>query len=258
MADLILRPIGVVRSAIRERKSMPSLGAPARVEVFAEYVQGLYRLEKHSHFWVLAWLEGAERDVLQVLPRRVAEPAPEGLHGVFAVRSPVRPNPVGLTLARLLGSHGAVLEFDRLDFIDGTPVIDLKPYFVARDMVFSALNLPIGRPPSREALRETLLAQAINFHGERCPDLELAVDVLTDFRDSVLELNEPLTFQASVPLGRPHLADAVMGITRTSPGRGTLAFHDADLLGCECETAAAVYELLPAGFRLKDLTRRQS
>ncbi len=97
-----LRQIGAVRCEYRERKSVPRLGAPASVELLPNYVEALHRLEKHSHLWVLAWLDKAERDVLQVTPRGVADRGPEGLHGVFAVRSPVRPNPIGLTLGRVL------------------------------------------------------------------------------------------------------------------------------------------------------------
>ena len=85
---------------------MPPLGAPAAVDLFPEFADGLLRFEKHSHIWVMAWLDGAERDVLQVTPRGVRDRGPDGLHGVFSVRSPARPNPIGLTAARVLRVEG--------------------------------------------------------------------------------------------------------------------------------------------------------
>lgn len=203
---------------------MPVFGAPAVVEVFPEFAEGLLRIEKHSHIWVLAWLDG-ERDLLQVTPRGVTD---NTLHGVFAVRSPARPNPIGLTAARVVSVRGLAIEVERLDFLDGTPVVDLKPYFVTRDAIFSATNAPIGRPADRDALRESLLIQAIQFHGERCPDLELAVAIVEEFRAEVLDFAEPNLWHIAVPTSRPHLVDAVMGITRATLGRGSLELHEDD------------------------------
>jgi hypothetical protein len=175
----------------------------------------------------LAWLEG-ERDVLQVTPRRVTDPSPTGLHGVFAVRSPARPNPIGLTLARVAAIDARMIQFDLLDFVDGTPVVDLKPYFVSRDIVFGARNVQIGRPPDRKALRESLMLQAQNFHGEICPDLELAVDIVVRFRAEVLDLNDPPDWSVAAPGTRLHLIDALMGMTRATFGRGSLRFGTED------------------------------
>src|SRR5690349_4607417 len=86
--DNELRFIGVVRSPVNERKQMPPFGAPASIELDPQYADGLLRIEKHSHLWVLAWLMGKpERDVLQVVPRGVDPASADPLHGVFAVRS---------------------------------------------------------------------------------------------------------------------------------------------------------------------------
>ncbi|MBI4876711.1 MAG: tRNA (N6-threonylcarbamoyladenosine(37)-N6)-methyltransferase TrmO [Acidobacteria bacterium] len=223
-----LRPIGYVRSAVGERKSMPPLGTIADVELLPEFAAGLLRIEKHSHLWVMAWLDQAEREVLQVTPRGVSDRGPAGLHGVFAVRSPARPNPIGLTLTRILGLDGLRIRCERLDFLDGTPVIDLKPYFVTRDAALAANNAPIGRPLNREALRDALTLQAANFHGELCPDLALAVEAIERFRAEQLELAEPDAWEITVPLAWPCLVDAVMGMTRATPGKGNLHFAVGD------------------------------
>jgi tRNA (adenine37-N6)-methyltransferase len=228
-----LRPIGVVRCSVTERKQMPPWGVPARVELHEEFGAGLQRIEKHTHLWVLAWLDvqppgraGDEREVLQVTPRGVREAGEEGKHGVFAVRSPARPNPIGLTAARLLSLEGRVLNLDRLDFLDGTPVLDVKPYFVTRDMIYSAAGRQIGAPASREALRESLAAQAVAFHGRMAPGVALGVRIVEHFRSTHCGLNDPPSWRVEAPLADPVLLDALLGITRTSPGRGDLLLHD--------------------------------
>ena len=239
-----LRPIGVVRSEIRERKKMLALGAPASVEIFEEFMPGLHRVEKHSHVWVLAWLDG-ERDVLQVTPRGVADRSAAGLHGVFAVRSPARPNPIGLTAARVTGIDGRLIHLDRLDFIDGTEVVDVKPYFVTRDTIFSATNVQIGRSADRMALRESLLMQAAQFHGEICEELELAVGVVERFRAEVLDLNDPPEWRIATPAHRPHVIDAIMGMTRASLGRDSLRLHEPDCVIFTLGEQRYSYDLAP-------------
>jgi tRNA (Thr-GGU) A37 N-methylase len=198
------------------------------------------RLEKHSHIWVLAWLGAAERDVLQVIPRGITDRRPENLHGVFAVRAPVRPNPIGLTVARVLGLEESAIEVERLDFLDGTPVVDIKPYFWTRDVIFSAANLQIGKPASREALRESLVIQAVNFHGELCPDLAAGVRMIEHLRAEVLGMQDPGELKVTAPLSRPCLVDALIGTTRATPGRRTLRFHAADRV--QFEHNGGVYE----------------
>jgi tRNA-Thr(GGU) m(6)t(6)A37 methyltransferase TsaA len=240
-----LRPIGVVRSEAKERKQLPPLGLPATIELFAEYEPGLLHLEKHTHLWVLVWLHAAERDLLQVVPRGVRAEDPDALHGVFAVRSPVRPNPIGLTLTRIERVEGCRIHVARLDFIDGTPVIDLKPYFVSRDMVYSAANAQIGRPASRENLRESLWEQALNFHGEACAELALAVRIIEHFRWEVLEGRDPARVVVSAPRQRGCLVDGLMGMTRVSLGRRTLDLIEDDSVILEHEGVRHRYDLRP-------------
>lgn len=228
MTEWELKPVGVVRCPVRERRQMPVWGVPASIEIHPEFEDALHRIEKHTHVWVFGWLilGGMERDVLQVTPRGVSDTGPEGLHGVFAVRSPARPNPLGLTAARLLRREGGRLDLDRLDFLDGTPVVDIKPYFINRDLIFSAAGRQVGKPRSRQDLRESLLVQAVQFHGERRPDIELGVRILEHYRATVHDMNDPGGYRVTAPLSRPVLIDALQGITRATPGRGTLAFHD--------------------------------
>lgn len=127
-----LRPIGIVHNEVRPPQKMTPFGVPSTVEILPQYEEALLHIEKHSHIWVLAWIDRGERDLLQVMPRSGNE-----LRGVFAVRSPARPNPIGLTSARLLKREGLTLYLDKLDFLDATVVLDIKPYFPVRDVHFA-------------------------------------------------------------------------------------------------------------------------
>jgi L-fuculose-phosphate aldolase len=122
-------PIGWVRSSLKHRADAPKQGyegAPdARIQVEPRFQPGLDRLSPGQDLLILTWLHQSRRDVLAVHPRRdLSKP----LHGVFATRSPDRPNPIGVHRVRLLGiESGGVLHVAPLEAIDGTPVVDIKP-----------------------------------------------------------------------------------------------------------------------------------
>ncbi|GHD11055.1 tRNA (N6-threonylcarbamoyladenosine(37)-N6)-methyltransferase TrmO [Tianweitania populi] len=102
----------------------------AQVLVDEDYREGLLGLEAHSHVIILTWLHRSARDLIVQQPRHAEEP-----RGTFALRSPVRPNPIGLHVARLVSVDMAEgrLVLEALDVLDGTPVIDIKPYFASSD-----------------------------------------------------------------------------------------------------------------------------
>ena len=131
--------IGRVRSPWTSRQECPrnltaarEAGHPARIEIDADYRAGLFGLEGTSHVILLTWLDHARRDLIVQNPRNAGK-----RRGVFALRSPVRPNPIGLHVVRLAGLDAAagLLEIDAIDVLDGTPVIDVKPYFAGIDAV---------------------------------------------------------------------------------------------------------------------------
>ena len=123
-----VRPIGTVASPLSDLASAPRQGdedAPeARIVVEPAFRDALDGLRAGDEVIVLTWLHRARRDVLRVHPRGDAS-RPE--QGVFATRSPHRPNPVGLHRVEILGIDGTVLRVRNLEAVDGTPVIDLKP-----------------------------------------------------------------------------------------------------------------------------------
>ena len=128
-------PIGCVHSTLKERAGAPRQaweGAPnARLEIHAAFVECLDGIQPGHEIWILTWLHESRRSVLKVHPRgEVFNP----LMGVFATRSPDRPNPIGLHRAKVLSVDGnGWLEVDGLEAIDGTPIVDIKPVLERRD-----------------------------------------------------------------------------------------------------------------------------
>lgn len=124
-----LRPVGTVRSRLAARADAPrhgSEGAPeAWLEIDPAFGEALEGIVAGSEILVLTWLHQGDRDTLRVHPRGDPQ-AP--LQGVFATRSPDRPNPIGLHRVRVLELAGALrLRVEPLEAIDGTPVLDIKP-----------------------------------------------------------------------------------------------------------------------------------
>ncbi len=125
---IVLSRIGVVRSPYTDRARIPR-GPGARheaegvLEIREDLEPGLTDIEGFSHLYVLWIFDRAEGFDLRVTP-----PTDDRPHGVFATRAPRRPNPLGLTVVRLLRREGARLHVRGLDMLDGTPIVDLKPY----------------------------------------------------------------------------------------------------------------------------------
>jgi tRNA-Thr(GGU) m(6)t(6)A37 methyltransferase TsaA len=127
-SDLLLRPVGVVRSELRARDRAPMQGdegAPdAWIELRPEVASAAASLSPGDELLVLTWFHEADRSVLEVRPRGDRT---RPLTGVFSTRSPDRPNPVGLHRVRVLEVEPRRIRVGPLEAIDGTPVIDLKP-----------------------------------------------------------------------------------------------------------------------------------
>lgn len=126
--ELVMRPVGFVRSPYHETSDVPkgcgtTHAAEGVIEVLPEFAPGLLDIEGFSHLFVIWVFDRAAPCELQGVP-----PTDDRPHGVFATRSPRRPNPLGLTAVELLGREGGTLRVRGLDMLDGTPVLDLKPY----------------------------------------------------------------------------------------------------------------------------------
>ncbi len=126
--DLVLQPVGAVRSSLLRLEDAPrqgSEGAPeAWLEIDARFADAVEGLAPQDVILVLTWLHQADRETLKVHPR--GEPN-NPLSGVFATRSPHRPNPIGLHRVTLLQIVGRRLRVHPLEAVEGTPILDIKP-----------------------------------------------------------------------------------------------------------------------------------
>ena len=126
--DITMRPIGTIRTAYTETSSIPK-GPGARheaegvLEIRPDLEPGLADIDGFSHLFVLWVFDRSGGADLVARP-----PCDDRAHGVFATRSPRRPNPIGLTVVELLGRDGSRLRVCGIDMLDGTPILDIKPY----------------------------------------------------------------------------------------------------------------------------------
>src|SRR6266850_98752 len=122
------QPIGFVKSPYQDTKAIPrGLGAThaadGAIEILPEFEIGLTDIDGFSHLFVLWVFDRSQRVELLGTP-----PSDDRPHGVFATRSPRRPNPIGLTVVELLGREGRTLRVRGIDMLEGTPILDIKPY----------------------------------------------------------------------------------------------------------------------------------
>lgn len=128
MKQISYIPIGIIHSPFKKAKGSPIQSATAGeakgcVEIYSKYTSGLKDLEGFSHVILLYHFHLSKRYSLTVRPFLDQNP-----HGLFATRAPARPNPIGLSVVRLAGIEGAMLSIDHVDILDGTPLLDIKPY----------------------------------------------------------------------------------------------------------------------------------
>ena len=108
--------------------------AECTIEVDPRWAQALVGVESCSHLVVLSWMDQSRRDLVLQVPRHYGTG-----RGTFALRSPARPNPIAVSVVRLLGIEGTRLKVVGLDCLDNTPLVDLKPYFASTDAVGEAV-----------------------------------------------------------------------------------------------------------------------
>jgi tRNA-Thr(GGU) m(6)t(6)A37 methyltransferase TsaA len=128
MKEIKYKPIGIIRSPFKDITGMPiqptgARGITGTVEVEPEYADGLKDIEGFSHIILVYHFHLSEGYTLEVKPFM-----DDHLHGVFATRAPKRPNPIGISVVKLVKVEGHVLRVEDLDIVDGTPLLDIKPY----------------------------------------------------------------------------------------------------------------------------------
>jgi tRNA (adenine37-N6)-methyltransferase len=125
--DFVMKPIGVIHSPFTDPKQTPiqpsRSHATGQVEVYPEFAEGLQDVEGLSHLILLYVFHRSTGYALHVRPFLDNQ-----LHGLFATRYPARPNPIGLSIVRLLARRVNILDVEGVDVLDGTPLLDIKPY----------------------------------------------------------------------------------------------------------------------------------
>ena len=128
MDEIKYKPIGVIHSPFKEPKGTPiqpaaATGTRGTVEVFPEYAKGLKDIDGFSHIILIYHFHLSRGASLEAKPFMDNE-----TRGVFATRSPSRPNPIGVSVVRLIKIEGRILHIQDIDIVDGTPLLDIKPY----------------------------------------------------------------------------------------------------------------------------------
>lgn len=215
-----VRPIGVVRSPYTQKVEAPrqpraAEGIEGRIELHASFAHALEDLDGFEHVWVIAWMDRTTGFHPKVHP-----PRSEKKRGVFATRSPHRPNPIALSVMELVRIEGTVLHVRGVDLLDGTPVLDIKPYVPWTDAI----------PRSRVGWLET---EAEPMEGERPDDPRGAFEVTVTpraaaqiawlaARDVVLEPTVRTVLETS-PRPRPYRR---IRADRATPGAFVLALSE--------------------------------
>lgn len=127
------RPIGIIHTPFAEAANMPiqpagAIGIKGHIKVFSEYADGLKDLSGFSHIILLYYFHKTKGSQLIVTPYMDSEP-----RGVFSTRAPARPNPIGISVVKLLKVKGAILSIENVDILDQTPLLDIKPFVTEFD-----------------------------------------------------------------------------------------------------------------------------
>ena len=129
---VFLQPIGVIHSPYKQKRGTPYQGRHenqvSSIELYEEHEPGLLDIERCTHLFVLYWQDRSDRGILQT-----RTPWGPEIHGVFSTRSPNRPNPIGLCVVDFLERDGRFVKVNGLDALDGSPIVDIKPYSAGID-----------------------------------------------------------------------------------------------------------------------------
>jgi tRNA-Thr(GGU) m(6)t(6)A37 methyltransferase TsaA len=134
MKEIRYQWIGIIHSQYKEPRGVPIQSAVAKgtkgtVEVFRRYAEGLKDIEGFSHIMLIYHFHLVKKSSLKVRPY-----LDNKVHGVFSTRAPDRPNPIGISVVRLISVEKTLLHIQDVDIVDGTPLLDIKPYVPAFDV----------------------------------------------------------------------------------------------------------------------------
>lgn len=259
MSEFDLVQIGVVRSNVTDRRLMPPEGVPAEIQVFSEFEDGLLLIEENTHIWVVACLEGADRERLQII--RPTYEQYRRRRGVFGLRSTTRPNSIAISPARLLNAEGNTLVLESLDFIDGTPVVDIKRYSPSYDSIFAARSsrdryLLDKADPSRIGELEV---EAAHFHGEINAGIVAGARLIqyVSLNWNIMPKDPDLRVIVGSSPNLAVLTDAIQALTASTFGSGRLKVVEGECVQFEHGTRRLLVRPNPwDGSDLETIRRR--
>jgi tRNA (Thr-GGU) A37 N-methylase len=238
-----MEPIGIIHSEKKRGDRHDPMLYPAQIEIWPHLKEALYRLDEHSHIWIICWFQPSKPFSPRISAFHAHEEA--GVFGALALRSPNHPNPIALSLCQLISLNDHLIDVDRLDAYDGTPVLDVKPYF-SYDMAFSA-RVPHIQNRDQAHQRASLQQIGFAYHGEACPGLSLAVRMALIVQNKGLVLTDP---QLSLDIwGDPCLADCLQGLCRarlSHPPRFSYQKNDISVCRFIQEANILSIEVLPS------------
>ncbi len=146
---LKIHPIGIIRTPFKSSKAVPiqsiKSNAQGYIELSEEFCDGLKSLDGFSHIILLYWFHRAKAPKMQMKPYLDTES-----HGIFAIRAPSRPNPIGISIVKLTRIEGVRLYIEGVDMLDGTPLLDIKPFVPEFDNRPLATSGWLGNSPLAE------------------------------------------------------------------------------------------------------------
>jgi tRNA-Thr(GGU) m(6)t(6)A37 methyltransferase TsaA len=156
MDHITIEPIGIIETPFDDLADMPiqplsGLGIKGRIIIDEAFVEGLKDIDGFSHIILIYYLHSVSDYSLKVIPFMDIEE-----HGIFATRSPKRPNKIGLSTVKLLSVNRNILEIEDLDIVNGTPLLDIKPYFAAFDYRENAKSGWLGKRENLEIEKYSL------------------------------------------------------------------------------------------------------
>jgi tRNA-Thr(GGU) m(6)t(6)A37 methyltransferase TsaA len=152
--NMEVKSIGIIRSPFKGATGTPiqpsmAAGTLGTVEILPAFVDGIKDLGGFDRIWLLYWFDRAAAPKLIVTPY-----LDDQSHGVFATRAPARPNPIGMSAVRLLRIEGSTLHVADVDILDGTPLLDIKPYVPQFDHLLSERTGWLGQANSRHRVAD--------------------------------------------------------------------------------------------------------
>jgi tRNA-Thr(GGU) m(6)t(6)A37 methyltransferase TsaA len=159
-AELVVRPIGIIRTPFQSMEGtpiQPVFGGGTEAQAILEpiFEEALRDIEGFERVWLVYWIDRAGPFSAEVVPYR-----DDRSRGLFATRAPSRPNPLGISVVRLIGREGCVLRLADVDVLDGTPLLDIKPYVPAFDAFPDARAGWLDEPGTRRTVADSRFGRA--------------------------------------------------------------------------------------------------